>query len=555
MTFKMLSGLLGGIGLFLLGMRLMTEGFRFAAGHALHNILARSTATRLRGLLSGTLITSVVQSSGAVTVATIGFVNAGMMHLSQAVSVIYGSNIGTTMTGWLVALFGFKFDIKILALPAVGIGMLIRILAGNDRRGALGEALAGFGLFFIGIHALNEGFAGLGRSIQLEGLAGTGLLNAFFFVGIGFLLTFLMQSSSAAIAVALTAATGGVVSLEGAAAIVIGANVGTTSTAGMAALGATPNAKRVAAAHVLFNVVTGAIALLLLPLLLHELSFFRRQLGMKAEPAVLLASFHTLFNLAGVLLFFPLTNRLVATLKRLFRTAEEDEARPRYLDRTVLGTPSFAIQALAKELGRIGAIASRMGRGAMSSEGRPGLHLLADKAILDKLVDATADFSNLLQRTNLPPELDTLLPSALRVSGYYTIQAELALVIAGSRCELSDLPGDDLQHTLVRYQGSAVAFLEKTDPAREGYRPEEGGKELDRLRDEYHNLKAHLLKAGTRGQLSARRMVDFLELIRNVLHMAEQAEKGARYLESLQGQGAMPTETEESEKKRAEERQ
>ncbi|MEJ2032252.1 MAG: Na/Pi symporter, partial [Deltaproteobacteria bacterium] len=102
MTFKMLSGLLGGIGLFLLGMRLMTEGFRFAAGHALHNILARSTATRLRGLLSGTLITSVVQSSGAVTVATIGFVNAGMMHLSQAVSVIYGSNIGTTMTGWLV---------------------------------------------------------------------------------------------------------------------------------------------------------------------------------------------------------------------------------------------------------------------------------------------------------------------------------------------------------------------------------------------------------------------------------------------------------------------
>jgi phosphate:Na+ symporter len=533
MTLTMLAGLLGGIGLFLLGMRLMTDGLTFAAGSTLRAILARSTSTRLRGLLSGALITSVVQSSSAVTVATIGFVNAGIMHLSQAVSVILGSNIGTTMTGWLVALVGFEMDVKAMALPAVGVGMLIRLLAGGHRRGALGEALAGFGIFFIGIHELNEAFAGLGQSISLDGLNGSDLLSTIILVGIGFLLTFLMQSSSAAIAVALTAATGGVISLEGAAALVIGANVGTTSTAGLAVLGATANAKRVAAAHVAFNVVTGVVALLLLPFLLYLLSFLRLHLGLETGPAVLLASFHTVFNIVGVLLFLPLTGRLVTGLQRLFRTAEEDEARPRYLDRTLAGTPSLAIQAMARELTRIGAIAARMGQGAMSSEGRPGPRQLPDKAVLDKLVDATGEFSSSLQRTNLPPELDTLLPYALRVSGYYTSQAELALEIAGSSRELPPIPGEELQRALAAYQGSVVAFLQKTDPAGNSYRPAAGGEELNRLEEEYADLKARLLKAGTRGQLPVRRMVDLLELIRKIMHLAELAEKGARYLAML----------------------
>ena len=144
----MIGSLLGGIGLFLLGMVLMTDGLKTAAGKTLRNILQSSTGTPMRGLLSGALITSLVQSSGAVTVAIIGFVNAGLMSLGQAVTVIYGTNIGTTMTSWLVAIIGFNVNIKAFALPAIGMGMMYRLIKGSGRQGAIGEALAGFGVFF-----------------------------------------------------------------------------------------------------------------------------------------------------------------------------------------------------------------------------------------------------------------------------------------------------------------------------------------------------------------------------------------------------------------------
>jgi phosphate:Na+ symporter len=151
MTLSMIGSLIGGIGLFQLGMLLMTDGFKLAAGKTLRNILESSTSTPLKGLLSGALITSLVQSSSAVTVAIIGFVNAGLMSLSQAITVIYGSNIGTTMTSWLVALIGFKVNIKAFALPAIGVGMMQRLIKGPGRQGAIGEALAGFGVFFLAL--------------------------------------------------------------------------------------------------------------------------------------------------------------------------------------------------------------------------------------------------------------------------------------------------------------------------------------------------------------------------------------------------------------------
>ena len=154
MSASTIASLLGGIGLFLLGMRLLTDGLKTAAGRALRGILARSTGTRLRGVLSGALITSVVQSSSAVTVATIGFVNAGILTLLQAVAVIYGSNVGTTATGWIVAIVGIHVNIKALALPAVGAGMLLGLFGRGDRLRAAGQALAGFGVFFLGIDVL-----------------------------------------------------------------------------------------------------------------------------------------------------------------------------------------------------------------------------------------------------------------------------------------------------------------------------------------------------------------------------------------------------------------
>lgn len=209
MTFSMLASFIGGIGLFLLGMRLMTDGLKYAAGGALTKIIAHSTNTPLHGLLTGVFITALVQSSSAVTVAAIGFVNAGMMNLSQAVALVYGTNIGTTMTSWLVALVGFKINIKAIALPAVGFGMLLRSVFAGKRSGGLGEALAGFGLFFIGISELTSAFGDLGDVIHFENYVGQNAMHLILFVFFGFLLTFLMQSSSAAMAISLTAAMGG----------------------------------------------------------------------------------------------------------------------------------------------------------------------------------------------------------------------------------------------------------------------------------------------------------------------------------------------------------
>jgi len=163
--------LAGGLGLFLLGMMLMTDGLKAAAGPMLGNVLTSSTRTRLRGLFSGIAVTALVQSSSAVTVAAIGFVNAGLLSFSQSLWVIFGANVGTTMTGWLVALIGFKIKIEAAALPMIGIGMALRLSGSDSRRGAGGSALAGFGVLFLGIGFLQQAFSGSGQTIDLAALA------------------------------------------------------------------------------------------------------------------------------------------------------------------------------------------------------------------------------------------------------------------------------------------------------------------------------------------------------------------------------------------------
>ncbi|MEJ2088478.1 MAG: Na/Pi symporter, partial [Gammaproteobacteria bacterium] len=259
---------IGGLGLFLLAVTMITDGLRLAAGDTLREALARSTRTRFRGLVSGIALTGLIQSSSAVTVATIGFVNAGLLTLTQSFGVIYGANVGTTVTGWIVALVGFSFKLELFALPMIGIGMLSRILRPGSRVGAVGEAIAGFGLFFIGVDVQRDAFESFSPSVDVASFAPQGGVGIVLYVLLGFVMTLVTQSSSAAIAITLTAATGGLLEINAAAAMVIGANVGTTSTAAFAVVGATSNARRVAAAHVAFNLLTGAVALVLLPVML-----------------------------------------------------------------------------------------------------------------------------------------------------------------------------------------------------------------------------------------------------------------------------------------------
>ncbi|MFA7347282.1 MAG: Na/Pi symporter [Desulfurivibrionaceae bacterium] len=541
MNLSILASFIGGIGLFLLGMQLMTEGLKIAAGNTLRAILERSTSTPFRGILSGAFITSLVQSSGAVTVATIGFVNAGLMDLMQAITIVYGSNIGHTMIGWLVSLVDFQAAVKLVALPLIGIGMFLRLNRGNNRYAALGETLAGFGVFFTGIDLLRSTFAGSGLGMPLTVLSG-GMGSHLAFLAIGLLLTVAMQSSSATMVITLTAAAGGLIPLDTGASMVIGANIGSTSTAALAALDATPNAKRVAAAHVIFNLATGAVALIMLPFLLHALLAFPGILHLPSNATILLALFHTSVNILGVCLIWPFTRPMVKHLKGWFRSHEEDEARPLYLDKNIATTPVLAFHALAKEIERIGNIARRMAKGAMSSEAGPGLQLDADRRILLKLEIEVGTFINLVRRGSLPKELDHVLPNALRVTSYYREVADVSLRVAQMQQQGRPVENPALAQEIGLYKQHVVKLLEMTDVARADYAPEECAALFRQTEEMYHHLKSSLLKAGTKNLLPVGLMVSLIDLMSDVRRIADQIEKGALYLTTLTR--AMPDEDE-----------
>jgi phosphate:Na+ symporter len=523
----------GGIGLFLLGMKLMSDGLRFAAGETLRDILAGWTASPLRGVLAGVLITAMVQSSSAVIFAVIGFVNAGLLTLAQAIGVIYGSNVGTTITSWLVALIGFNVDLKLLSMPAIALGMLLRITGGGTRRGSLGEAVAGFGVFFLGIDVLKATFAGMEQTLHLESMLMTGGAGLLGLTGIGVLLTVAMQSSSAALAVTLTAAASGLVPLEAAAAVVIGANIGTTSTAAFAALGATPSAKRAASAHVLFNLLTGAAALVLLPLLLGLVVWIELLLGLGSAPATSLAIFHTATKLLGLVLLWPLTGLLVRFLEARFRTAEEDEGRARHLDGNVLGTPALALAALDLELRRISAVARRAAKDALSAEGAPGGRFTEERRIVDQLVDAVGDFTNRVQQAALPRDLSDAFPQALRISQYLGDIAERAEVLGAMQAGLAPIGEADLAGAVAHFKAAAVQLLDATDPAVAGFSAAASQQALQGVQEDYQVLKARLLRAGTEGRLHIRQMVARLDEISVIRRVLDQAVKAAVYHERL----------------------
>lgn len=531
MTWQIFTGLAGGVGLFLLGMQMMTDGLKLSAGNSLRSILKSSTKTPLRGILSGALITSMVQSSSAVTVASIGFVNAGLLTLKQAIRVAYGSNLGTTMTGWLVAIIGFGFHIKTFALPMIGVGMFMTLFAKSGRYSAAGKAFAGFGLFFLGIDLMKSGFSGLENMIALDALQGSGVLALLLFVGVGFVMTLLMQSSSAAIAITLTASAGGVIGLPAAACMVIGANVGTTSTAALAAIGATSNAKRVAAAHVTFNVVTGVAALMILPLILMAIELFQQKTGMAGGTATFLALFHTTFNLLGVALMWPITGRMVKYLKTMFKAAEEDEAKPKYLDKTLLGTPSLAHEALVKEVERIRAISIHMAEDAINTEASLSPQLASERFVMDKLIDAVGEFASDLRRSDLPEEVAESLPMVLAATRYFSDVGELAIDIDRMQSTKVSPISEEIDAMLIENRRMAIAVLDSTGThANSEETLIQESATLDGLERSYEAVKAKLLRASTSGQLSVRRTLSLIELMKSIERVVNYSVKGQNAL-------------------------
>lgn len=511
----------------------MSDGLKLAAGDGPRRILGSWIATPLRGLIAGALHTAIVQSSSAVVFTAIGFVNAGLLSLRQAIGVFYGSNLGTIVTAWLVALVGFNLDLKPAALPAIAFGVLLRVSGGVNRRGLIGDVLTGLGVFLLGIEVLKAAFPDLGNeaiaSFQIDSWgAQIALLLA------GAALTGLIQSSSAVLAVVLVGVASGLIPLTAGAATIIGANIGTTSTAAFATLGATPSAKRAAVAHVVFNLVAAAIAFVLMPVLLELLRVFSGTVGLDTKPAILLALFHTLASVIGVAAFYPFTGTLARFLEARFRNAEEDETKLQHLDQNAAATPAAALAALRLELARAGRVAHRAVQGVLSEPARDAEHLARDQQTVETLTQAMGDFIAQLQRRAIPLEVAEALPQVLRISQYYDDMTRRALEIANLRASLPpDTADPHLSEPLEKLRHTAGRLLRSTDPEGDAFHPGYYEPLLQQAQTEYQSLKDLLLRTGSEGRLSVRQMAARLDQISSLRRALEQAVKAARRVQAL----------------------
>ncbi|MEL3905426.1 MAG: Na/Pi cotransporter family protein [Treponema sp.] len=323
---KIISAVLqaiGSLGFILYGMKLMSEGIQKSAGDSLHRILNMMTGNRFFAVLTGFAVTAIVQSSGATTVMTVSFVNAGLLSLPQAIGVIFGANIGTTVTAWIVALIGFQFKLAEIAIPAFGIGYFLTFFK-RIHKESLGESIMGFGLLFAGLGILSSLMPGLSAdNLSFLSLAADNssysLVMGFF---AGFLLTIILHSSSATTAIVLTLAYGKVIGIDFAAASVLGSNVGSTIDAVLAAVGSKLNARRTATVHVLFNVCGALLFLIFFKpalALLHTLTPAGSALD---DITVRLALFHSLFNIINTLIALPFVPHIARFVEWLVKDKE-----------------------------------------------------------------------------------------------------------------------------------------------------------------------------------------------------------------------------------------
>ena len=350
---SMTISVLGGIGLFLLGMTIMTDGLKGLAGSSLRTVLGKAAATPLSGAFWGAIVTLLVQSSSATTMTTIGLVSAGLLGFPQGLGLVLGANVGTTGTGWLVALIGLRVSLSSYALPMIFVGALARLM-GRGRLSAAGAALAGFALVLYGLTTLQQGMGGLAAQLHpsdfpaVLGAPGVGALSGWFgllsLVVIGLVMTTVMQSSTASITVTLSAFYAGAIGLDQGCALIIGQNIGTATSSALAAIGATVTAKRLALAYILFKIIAALIALALFPL---TMPWILRAAD-HVDGLTLLAAYHTAYNVVGVMAVMPAIERFTRLVERLL----PDRRSPltRALDPAALDNPIVAVEAVRRTL-------------------------------------------------------------------------------------------------------------------------------------------------------------------------------------------------------------
>ncbi len=525
----------GGLALFLLAMHMMTEGLKTFGGGRLKQILGTWTSSPSRGVFVGFLITGVIQSSGAVTVAAIGFVNAAMLTLRQGLGLVFGANIGTTTTAWLVTLIGFGFKIELLALPILTVGVVLRLMLSGKRIQGLGEALAGFGLFFLGLAILKDAFGGMAGTYTATVAGNGGGWGAFLLLG--FVATLLTQSSSASIALVITAALGGVIGLEAAAVTVIGANVGSTSTAVFAAIRATPAAKRLALGHVIFNIVAGVFGLVMLPFLLWSIGQAFAFLHFNGGVAVTIAVFHTTVKTFGVAVMLPLIPAMSKVLDRMFRTLHEDLGRPQHLDPSLASVPEMAVSAVREELLRLRALVTGVVHAAITGPAR-GIsdEVQRQAAAVHQLGEAIGSYVGTLRMETMPGDVEAELTQSLRVGRYLGEAARLTHYVDSLRRDGAELADLAVAAAVAQVLERAVDCVVLAGQPGERYARE--GDDAQRLAalelfgESYEQTKVALLGSAVAHRVSVEATDTLLAELSATRRAIEQLVKGDRLLRS-----------------------
>jgi len=425
--------IIGALAFFVYGMKMMSDGIQRAAGAQLRNILRTMTKNRFLGVFTGFLTTAMVQSSSATTVMTVSFVNAGLLTLVESAGVMMGANIGTTITGWLVSFLGFKVKLKVLSIPLFAFGVPM-LFSNKGKIKYWGEFIIGFAILFLGLSYLKGAVPDLKGNTEvldfLQTFTEWGFLSRLFFVFVGTLVTIIVQSSSAAMAITLTMCAQGWLPFEVAAAMILGENIGTTITAELASLVGNTNAKRSARIHSMFNIIGVTWMVILLPLFLPLLSDFLQMLGLQDpftsadDMPIGLSAFHTAFNLLNVIIMLGFVKWLVkmAIWSVPEGTDEDDDTKLMFIN-SGLRTPELATVELKKETGHFGMVTSRMNgytkkliNSKDSKEQRKLLKKLNKyEKITDKMEIEITEYITKLSNQEITPRTSLRLRSILNV--------------------------------------------------------------------------------------------------------------------------------------------
>ena len=496
--------LIGSLGMFLYGMKVMSEGLQKVAGDRLRSILTAMTTNRVTGILTGVLITALIQSSSATTVMVVSFVNAGLLSLAQSITVIMGANVGTTVTAWIISIFGFKVSISSFAIPLIGLSIPL-IFSGNSRRRSWGEFIVGFAFLFLGLDFLKGSVPDIQSNPAilsfLTEYTNLGYLSIFLFLLIGTVLTIVVQSSSATMAITLIMCSKGWISFDIAAAMVLGENIGTTITANMAALSANISAKRAAFAHFLFNILGVCWVLLLfypftrmIATLVTEFSSFGSpyelaQFIKNTDPAIInqisemqekptdpalaaissqyqslqvsvsyaLSLFHSVFNIINVVIMGWFVNAYVFIVTRVIKQKKNDdeEFQLKYISGGMLSTSELSLLQVKKE---IQVYAERTHR--MFGMVRDLLHTKEGSEEYSKLYSRIEKYEQISDRMELEIAnyLNKVADGRLSYEGKLQVTAMLTMVT-----EIESM-GDSCYHlarTLIRKQEAKTQFTDE----------------------------------------------------------------------------------------------